>query len=598
MFGNTFSLYDRKTCIFAYRKSHTRTVALKYLLLFFTQLCLWFPARAQPVAAQAETPRYDSLIHRPYAQRINGYHYLYVELLGLKDSVALARRTAQVKAFARQENDRELEMEMDLFRVYHDAFFRKIPTPRAITAIEALIARSEREKIEHIHIRAVRVLAQYYWEQKSYERAFEQYMLLDKKLRATNVYEYPELVRDLLKIGEAYYFFHDYERAKSYFERIIRLPENDFNTMFMNSARNTLGLCYQKEKDYRRSDYYFQEILKTRFELPKKLWRRIAMGNLGTNCYYRGEYDKAIPLLQYDFEGAIREADYGPAAGASILLADIFLGRNQREKSREYFTAARECIEKAGQKDRLQLLYPVMSKWYSAAGDGHLSRLYLDSTIQAINAYQEQFSATKILRAQQKINLQEEELRQAELTLEKQQKANQRVLLFIVASAAVIILTLGYFVQKKKQQAKDLQIQAAALELETATLRLKQFTESITEKNRLIEQLQSQRSENEHDGLIGRLQQSSILTEEDWQTFQRLFDKAYPGFITRAKEAYNDLSLSELRYFVLSRMKLSYREMAAMLGVSPNTVQVLRHRIRKKHHFADNEELEDVITHL
>lgn len=571
---------------------------MKYLILLCLLPWLWFPAGAQPVASTAQTPRYDSLIHRPYARRINGYHYLYLELIGLKDSASLARRTGQIKAFARQHNDPDLELEMDLFQVYHDAFFRKLPAERSIAAIEELITRSEQKKINHIHLRAVRVLAQYYWEQKSYERAFEQYMLLDKKLRATNVYEFPELVRDLLKIGEAYYFFHDYAHAKSYFERIIRLPETDFNTMFMNSARNTLGLCYQKEKDYGRSDYYFQEILKTPFAVPKKIWRRIATGNLGTNCYYRGEYDKAIPLLEYDFEGAVREADYGPAAGASILLADIFLRQKQLEKSREYFTAARQYIEKAGQKDRLQLLYPVMSKWYSASGDGQLSRLYLDSTVYAINACQEQFSATKILRAQQKISLQEEELRKAELTLEKQQKANQRVLLFIVVCAAVIILTLGYFVQKKKQQAKDLQIQAAALELETATLRLKQFTESITEKNRLIEQLQSRHSGDEHDGLIGQLQQSSILTEEDWKTFQRLFDKAYPGFITRAKETYKDLSLSELRYFVLSRMKLSYKEMAAILGVSPNTVQVMRHRIRKKHHFADNEELEEVIARL
>ncbi len=56
-----------------------------------------------------------------------------------------------------------------------------------------------------------------------------------------------------------------------------------------------------------------------------------------------------------------------------------------------------------------------------------------------------------------------------------------------------------------------------------------------------------------------------------------MFDKVYPGFITRTRAACPDLSLSELRYFVLSKLNLSYKEMAFMLGVSPNTVQVLRH---------------------
>lgn len=557
------------------------------LLLALLLICGW-PALAQ----------YDSLIHKPYAERIDGYFHLYLDLINLKDSAAIARRTEQVKEFARKKHDRDLEMEMDLFTVYHDAFFKKLPPGRSIAAIQELIARSEREGIGHINIRAVRVLALYYWEQKSYEQAFEQYMLLDKKLSACNVYNFPELVRDLLKIGEAYYFFHDYPQAKRYFERIIRLPENDFNTMFMNSARNTLGLCYQKEKDYQRADFYFNQILQTKFEVPKKIWRRIAIGNLGADCYYRKEYDKAIPMLEYDFNGALAESDYGPAAGASILLADIFLSQGNVDKSWQYIRHARENIEKAGQSDRLQFLYPVISKWYTARGQAGRARIYLDSTTAAINAYHEQFSATKVLRAQQKISLQQEELQRAELALEKQQKANERVVMLIVVAALLVILLLGYFVQQKRQQAKDLKIQAATQELEAASVSLKQFTDSIAEKNRLIEQLQTHRSDAERGELIGQLQRSSILTEEDWQNFQRTFDKAYPGFIARARAAYPNLSTGELRYFMFFKLDLSYREMSSMLGVSPNTVQVMRHRIRKKLDFANNEAMEEVINQI
>ncbi|WP_165939998.1 sigma factor-like helix-turn-helix DNA-binding protein [Dyadobacter psychrotolerans] len=542
--------------------------------------------------------QYDSLVHKPYADRIEGYFHLYLELIDLKDSAAIASRAEKIKNFAREKQDPDLEMEMDLFLVYHDAFFKNLPESRAIAAIKNLILQSEKENIWHVNIRAVRVLALYYWEHQRYELAFEQYMVLDKKLSAHNVYDFPELVRDLLKIGEAYYYFHDYPQAKSYFQRIIRLPETDFNTMFMNSARNTLGLCYQKEKDYMRSDHYFNEILKTNFAVPKKIWRRIAVGNLGANCYYRQQYDKAVPMLEDDFQGATRESDFGPAAGAAILLADIFLIKGNAERSWTYIGHARSNIEKAGQRERLQFLYPIISKWYGYKNQTQLSKIYLDSTVSAINQYHYQFSATKVLRAQQKISFQQEELRRAEIVLENQKKANERVLMLIFFSAFVIIFILGYLIHKKRQQAKDLKIQVAMQELEVATQNLKQFTESISEKNHLIEQLQSRWSDEEKNELVNQLQQSTILTEEDWSAFQKMFDKVYPGFIFRAKKVYPDLSIAELRYFLLSKLNLSYKEMSAMLGVSPNTVQVLRHRIRKKLQFSNNEVMEEVINQI
>lgn len=560
---------------------------LKYFffcLVFFASL----PVRAQ----------YEHLVHKPYADRIDGYFYLYQDLIGLKDFQKIQDKTEEVRRFAREKKDRDLNLEMDLFLVYYDAFFNKAEPQKAVTAITGLIDRSEKEKVFHINVRAIRVLALYYWDQGQYESSFEQYMILDKKLSSTNVYDYPELVRDLLKVGEAYYFFQDYEQAKKYFERIIRLPETAFNTMFMNSARNTLGLCYQKQKDYARSDYYFNEILKTDFPEPKRIWKRIAMGNLGANQYYLKNYDKALPLLKYDFDEAGREGDYGPAAGAAILLADIFLQRNNRKEAWQYIQSAFDNIEKSGQKERLRDLYPVVSKWYIEEGQHTLSKAYLDSTLAATRRYHEQFSAISVLRARQKLSLQEEKLRNAEAELTAQKKDSERRIMVIVMLALIIIIVLGYSILKRDQYAKDMKIKAATQKLEAAQLDLSRFAERITEKNRLIEQLSDQRSEEEKVILINQLKQSSILTEEDWYTYQRTFDSAYPGFISRVKERFPNLSLSEMRYFVLLKLNLSYKEMAVVQGVSPNTIQVLRHRLRKKFNLDSNGAIEEMLRKI
>lgn len=539
--------------------------------------------------------QYGHLLHKPYAEKVDEVHAMYKDLIDIPDSVLRAERAQEIKVFARKHNDKSLEMNIDFFMVFWNAFYQRQPKEVAHRKLKEQLELYTEENVDFLRARSLRALAEFYWKiEKNYEQAFEQYLLLDKELSSAKSDDYPEMARDLMQIGKAYYYFQDYALAGKYFKKAIVLPETPFNTMVMNDARNTLGLCYQQLSDLDSSDYYFNEVLKTTFP-EATVWKRIATGNLGANMYLRKQYDKAVPLLETDFNGAVAENDYGCAAGASIILADIFRDKGKMELAAAFIAHAQDNIKKAEQPDRLRLLYPVMSKWYAAAGDTERSKQYVDSSVTAFNRYNERFSALKVLRAQQKVDLQKAELQAAAFTLERQRKIAERNLLILLVLILCVITVLTYFVQKKRQLAKDIKLQAATQELEIAALNLNRFTESILEKNKLIEQLQGRSSEEDKAGIFHELQQSTILTEDDWQSFQLLFDKAYPGFIPRVKEKHPELSIGELRYFVLSRLNLSNKEMAAMLGVSPNAIQVMRHRIRKRLSLSDTVSLEEVI---
>ncbi|MBK7099522.1 MAG: tetratricopeptide repeat protein [Sphingobacteriales bacterium] len=133
----------------------------------------------------------------------------------------------------------------------------------AHTELKKLVALVSKEDYCFLKARALRAMAEFYWKiEKNYELAFEQYLLLDKELQNAKPEDYPEMARDLMQIGEAYYYFHDYAIAINYFKRAIAIPENSFNTMVINTAKNDLGLCYQQENKLDSADYYFQEIQK------------------------------------------------------------------------------------------------------------------------------------------------------------------------------------------------------------------------------------------------------------------------------------------------------------------------------------------------
>lgn len=567
------------------RLKHARAFPFTGIVLVWLML-FSLPARAQ----------YDSLLHKPYGKRVLGIHAMYDDLIHISDSSLRVKRAEEIKSFARRHNDRPLELNVDFFLVFWNTFYQRQPKEVSLTRLTEQLELTTKENVDFLRARSLRALAEFYWKiEKNYELAFEQYLLLDKELTATKAGDYPEMARDLMQIGEAYFFFQDYPLAITYFKKAIALPENTFNTMVINSARNTLGLCYQQENKLDSSDYYFNQVLLTTFP-EAQVWKRISTGNMGTNRYLLHQYEKAIPLLETDFYRAVRENDNGCAAGAAITLADIYREKGEMHTAKTFISHARHYIEKAEQPDRLRLLYPVMSKWYAMTGDREMSKRYVDSSVIAINRYNEKFSALKVLRAQQKVDRQNEELQRAAITLERERKAAERNFLLLLVLLLCIAMALTYFIQKKRQLAKDLKLQKASQELEAARFNLQRFTESILEKNRLIEELEQQLDKNTAPDLRQQLQQTTILTEEDWHQFKSLFEQVHGGFLQRLREKYPSFSPAEIRFVSLAKLNFSTKEMATALGVSPQSIRTNWYRIRKKLELPETMTVEELVT--
>lgn len=539
--------------------------------------------------------QYGHLLHKPYSQKVAGVHAMYQDLIDMNDWSAMVQKADEIRHFARVNKDKALELNVDFFLLYSKWSYLSQSKEVSLQNLKRFFESVGEENIDFLRARSLRALAEFYWKaQGNFEQAFEQYLLLDKELQKTRPEDYPEMARDLMQIGTAYYFFQDYKVAIEYLKKAIVMPETPFTAHVINDARNTLGMCYQQLNDLDSSDYYLKKVFKTTFP-QARVWKRIVTGNLGANAYRRGDYDRAIGLLQTDFNGSVVENDFGCAASSSILLADIFRIKGDFKQSAAFVAHAQHYIAKAEQPERLRLLYPVMSKLYVATGNKQLSVQYMDSSTVAIARFNDKFSALKVLRAQQRVERQTRELQQAGYALERQQKIAERNLLALLVLILCIGIALTYFIQKKQQLAKDLKLQAANQELKIAAYDLDRFTEKIREKNHLIEQLESRSPDADRADIFRELHQSTILTEDDWQSFQLLFDKVHPGFITRVRENYQGLSIGELRYFVLCRLNLSTKEMAAMLGVSSNAILVMRHRIRKRLNIADGVSLEEMI---
>jgi DNA-binding CsgD family transcriptional regulator len=88
----------------------------------------------------------------------------------------------------------------------------------------------------------------------------------------------------------------------------------------------------------------------------------------------------------------------------------------------------------------------------------------------------------------------------------------------------------------------------------------------------------------------------SLETEKDWDEFRMYFEKVHSSFFDNLKAQYPDLSQSDLKLCALISLNLSMKEMAELIGISPESVKMARHRLRKKLDIVTEENLSEYLA--
>lgn len=530
---------------------------------------------------------YENMLHQPYREKVDDIDILYYHVAReLPDSTAAFAFIDKFREWAVKNEDEELVLEADMLRAYYYREFYSQEHPELIKYLIAVAEEGKKRGIKHIEERAVQAVAVHYWKAENYEKVFEWLARSEKILQALDPEEFPNKPFHLNFIGRAYYYFEDYEKAIKYYEKSSLIAPTDFNAHAIMYAKNTLGLCYQKMGRLTIADRYFRSIIDDTSGFAKEVYRGLASGNLGYNYYLRENYQKAIPLLQYDVEIALKYDDIGLVAGSTIVLADIYLRQDKLKKSKRELEKATQYIRVSKRYDRNRKLFPVKAKWYAKMGMADKSAAYMDSSLIALKTYRQKFDALKLMRANQKITAQERELQIGKIKAESREKIVQRntliaIVLVLLAAGAIFYWFRNKYLLRQKE-IKELQLQNTNEALGHARTRLRNLTQKTLENKKLIERLQQGNGNQADPEVLQELKIGTILTEEDWGQYQLLFEQAYPGFLHKLKTAHHDFTQAELRCLCLEKLCLTNKEMATVLGVSPNTAMVTKSRIRKK----------------
>jgi DNA-binding CsgD family transcriptional regulator len=236
----------------------------------------------------------------------------------------------------------------------------------------------------------------------------------------------------------------------------------------------------------------------------------------------------------------------------------------------------------------IQNTYSVLARAYASAGDSKRAYAFLDSAKIAGDSVAQRTNSVWLAGIQHKVDA-ENFLRERKV-LEKEQGIQNLIRNGLILTLVFIGIIAALLVSRQRteliHQRKDLEFQKSRAEndLNHAARLLAEFTGSLAEKNELIEKFNAElhrlKSQPEfvayleNNETMKELEKTSLLTDVDWLRFQDIFEKVHSGYIEKVNKMMLGLSPVEMRFLLLSRLKLSMKEIAGILGISVESVRI------------------------
>jgi len=427
--------------------------------------------------------------------------------------------------------------------------------------------------------------------------------ILDKKGITDESYKYQFL-------GGLLYTTRDHQKSIYYSRRAIDNDKDTSHAARVNniSRWNTIALCWQRIGNFDSAFHYFDVAMQLANTLNSEVWKGIILGNKAYIYFLQNKYDLAKPLFEFDYNNSKQHEEIADAAHALQMIARINLLQGKKDSALLQVKEAMVMLKQEPQPIPyfLQNIYYTTADVYRVLGNNdsfyHYFQLYTnlhDSIEMAVTKSRLEISR---LRLDNQSNI----YKIRGLQKEKQAETRERNFIIagiiLVAIVCLLILNRQRIKYRYQRQLAFQQKVIAEKELTAAKEQLDMFTQSIIEKTKIIEQLEQQVVHKplteEQEQLANELTRQTILTEEDWEKYKALFEKVYPGFFLKLKEMIPDITVAERRIAALIRLHLNTKQMAAMLGISPDSVYKLRQRLRKRLQLNDEAATETFLTKL
>ncbi|UII34628.1 tetratricopeptide repeat protein [Fulvivirga ulvae] len=328
------------------------------------------------------------------------------------------------------------------------------------------------------------------------------------------------------------------------------------------------------------------------FKLAKEDNIEIRLGSvynaMGKLYYKEGELDKALEYQKLALEYATKKESIILLSRVHCVMSAIYLAQEHPQEALVSAEKALHFASLAGSKHDISDCYERLHSALQSMGDYKKAYEYQAKYINLHDSLKNVENVKAMERMKHKLNMEIIDERHTANLLRRNALIGVLVALLIIG---FLIFNRRHLLMKKR--------------LENKRQLLNYSVRNLKEKSELVEkvnkELQIFKQNATHDVKIkkfNRVLQFNIVTDDDWENFKKAFEDVYPNFMASLRYHYPNLTTAEIRQAALIKMKLTIKETASILGITPESVKKSRHRLKKKLELGENESVEDILDQL
>jgi len=393
-----------------------------------------------------------------------------------------------------------------------------------------------------------------------------------------------------------------YEIAVEFFKQNLKAARKNKYFGLTLHAFNNIGYCYQLDSNESMATRVYMEGIQfyDNNNMNDSVQISLIYGGLGSSYLSQGMMDSAKYFLD---KGELFSLNLSKSSNiVQTIQHNLFNYFLQNDEPELAFNKM-VLLEESGYKPiKLNL---TKSRYYSYTDNWVEYNTYFEKyrhllknehkkikeSLTKVNRYYLKLQKKQILTLNENI-----ELNESLKNYKRQRETIFNVIIFGVILVLIILFVLSrkHLINereliKAKNQVVEAELNNSKNNLRHQKKELDTYINSIIEKNDLILKLRKEEGEN------SKVLPKKILTEDDWLKFKNYIDQIEPELILRINKIYPELSKGELRLFLLIRIKLNTISIASVLGISKESVQKSRTRLRKKLSVGISESLEALV---
>ncbi|MEP1093931.1 MAG: tetratricopeptide repeat protein [Cyclobacteriaceae bacterium] len=359
----------------------------------------------------------------------------------------------------------------------------------------------------------------------------------------------------LNNLGLLFENINQYDSARYTYERALEINKSIQDSMVISVLSNNIAILYQRENDHEVAlDYALQSV---KIDQKRKDDIGLTYSLHTTSKSYRAieKLDSAIFYAKWNMDMAFKVNSPKRIIKAAEVLYQLHKDHGNFKDAVQVLEVMQQNKDSVLNAEQLKQINELQTKYETEKKEQQIASLELKNANEKLkrNAYAVSFFSALVIGGFLAFGLWYRIRKNQQLSIKEREVAEER-------------------------------LQRTQADLNSYTLQLIDRSSRIEELNKELEnaKLELSRMSPSYDGVLDDLMQSTILTEEEWSQFKKLFNQAHPGFLVSLRSSFQDLTDTEERLFVLSKLNLTTKEVAAMLGISVESVNKSRYRLRKK----------------